>query len=62
MIHVYHFSFFYFQNIVFTGSVDCAIRGWDIRNSKGPVCELKGHQYAVRRIKVRNKYYIGLYI
>ncbi|VDI20948.1 Hypothetical predicted protein [Mytilus galloprovincialis] len=36
----------YDQNIVFTGSVDCSIKGWDIRNARGPICELRGHQYA----------------
>jgi len=35
-----------------TGSVDKSIRLWDIRNAaKGPVGSLKGHNYAVRRLK-----------
>lgn len=40
------------QNILYTGSVDCSIRGWDIRNPKQCLCELTGHRFAVRRIKV----------
>jgi len=35
-----------------TGSVDKSIKLWDIRNAtKGPIGSLKGHGYAVRRIK-----------
>ncbi|GFR81536.1 peroxisomal targeting signal 2 receptor [Elysia marginata] len=41
----------YDQNIVFTGGVDCIIKGWDVRSLKFPTCELRGHKYAVRRIK-----------
>lgn len=41
--------------MLFTGSVDCSIRGWDIRNVKQCLCELTGHRFAVRRIKVRNR-------
>ncbi|KAJ8315390.1 hypothetical protein KUTeg_007540 [Tegillarca granosa] len=42
----------YDQFIIFTGGVDCAIRGWDIRKPKAPICELPGHKFAVRRVKV----------
>ncbi|XP_015759959.1 PREDICTED: peroxisomal targeting signal 2 receptor-like [Acropora digitifera] len=42
----------YDPNLVFTGSVDKRIRGWDLRNTVAPVIDLEGHQYAVRRVKV----------
>lgn len=29
------------------------LRGWDLRNTTAPVFSLEGHQYAVRRVKVR---------
>lgn len=32
--------------------MDGAIRGWDIRNPQTPICDLRGHSLAVRRIKV----------
>ncbi|KAL4233280.1 peroxisomal targeting signal 2 receptor [Mactra antiquata] len=41
----------YDQNILYTGSVDCSIRGWDVRNTKQCICEMRGHRFAVRRIK-----------
>ncbi|XP_067676661.1 peroxisomal targeting signal 2 receptor-like [Haliotis asinina] len=41
----------YDQNVLFTGGVDGLIRGWDIRNTQQQVCELRGHQYAIRRIR-----------
>lgn len=41
----------YDQNTIFTGSVDCSIKGWDIRKPGEPVCQLLGHKFAVRRIK-----------
>ena len=31
----------------------CILRGWDLRNTLAPVFNLEGHQYAVRRVKVR---------
>jgi len=43
----------YFQNILYTGSVDCSIRSWDIRNTKQCIHEMSGHRFAVRRVKVR---------
>lgn len=41
----------YNENVLYTGSVDKTIRGWDIRNSKVPLNQLEGHEFAVRRIK-----------
>lgn len=41
----------YDQNMIFSGSVDCLIKGWDIRNPKQCLCELSGHRFAVRRIQ-----------
>ncbi|WAR09345.1 PEX7-like protein [Mya arenaria] len=41
----------YDQNILYSGSVDCSIRGWDIRNYNKPLCEMTGHRFAVRRVK-----------
>lgn len=35
-----------------TGSVDCALRVWDLRNPRQHVGELTGHTYAIRRLKV----------
>ncbi|KAG2468240.1 PEX7 protein, partial [Polypterus senegalus] len=42
----------YDQNIVVTGAVDCNLRVWDLRNIQEPVADLKGHSYAIRRVKV----------
>jgi len=39
------------QNILATGGSDGVIRGWDIRNLLYPIFELKGCEYAVRRIQ-----------
>lgn len=36
--------------------VSYAFRGWDIRNTESPVFSFKGHQYAVKRLKVWIKY------
>ncbi|XP_039603370.1 peroxisomal biogenesis factor 7 [Polypterus senegalus] len=41
----------YDQNIVVTGAVDCNLRVWDLRNIQEPVADLKGHSYAIRRVK-----------
>lgn len=38
----------YFDHFFF-----CILRGWDLRNTVAPVLNLEGHQYAVRRVKVR---------
>lgn len=44
---------FLLQNQLFSGSVDGTIRGWDLRRAQLPFCELRGHEYAVRKIRVR---------
>ncbi|XP_064473433.1 peroxisomal targeting signal 2 receptor-like [Ornithodoros turicata] len=41
----------YSQSIIATSGIDGLIRGWDIRNIKRPAFELRGHNYAIRRIK-----------
>nr|XP_029138699.1 peroxisomal targeting signal 2 receptor-like [Labrus bergylta] len=41
----------YDQNIVATGSVDCSVCVWDLRNARQPVNQLQGHTYAIRRVK-----------
>ncbi|XP_061609339.1 peroxisomal biogenesis factor 7 isoform X4 [Phyllopteryx taeniolatus] len=41
----------YDQNIVVTGSVDRSLRVWDLRNPRQPVNQMRGHAYAVRRVK-----------
>ncbi|XP_023258290.1 peroxisomal targeting signal 2 receptor-like, partial [Seriola lalandi dorsalis] len=41
----------YDQNIVATGSVDCSVCVWDLRNVRQPVNQLQGHTYAIRRVK-----------
>lgn len=38
-------------NIMATGGSDGLIRGWDIRNFNSPIFELKGCEYAVRRLQ-----------
>lgn len=40
------------QNVVATGSVDCSVCVWDLRNVRQPVNQLRGHTYAIRRLKV----------
>ena len=52
---IYYNSIFitrYLQNLVVTGGVDNLIRGWDLRQYRQPVFELRGHEYAIRRLKV----------
>ena len=41
----------YNENILVTGSVDKTIKIWDIRNTKQATTTMKGHTYAVRRLK-----------
>ncbi|XP_077367283.1 peroxisomal biogenesis factor 7 isoform X2 [Festucalex cinctus] len=41
----------YDQNIVATGSVDGSVRVWDLRNPRQAVNQMRGHAYAVRRVK-----------
>ncbi|XP_013401602.1 peroxisomal targeting signal 2 receptor-like [Lingula anatina] len=41
----------YDQYLLITGSVDCGIRGWDLRKPRSPVFDLRGHNYAIRRLK-----------
>uniref|UniRef100_A0A3P8V7J1 Peroxin-7 n=2 Tax=Cynoglossus semilaevis TaxID=244447 RepID=A0A3P8V7J1_CYNSE len=41
----------YDQNVVATGSVDCSVCVWDLRNVRQPVNQLRGHTYAIRRLK-----------
>ncbi|CAB1440481.1 unnamed protein product [Pleuronectes platessa] len=41
----------YDQNLVATGSVDCSVCVWDLRNVRQPVSQLQGHTYAIRRVK-----------
>ncbi|MEQ2244822.1 hypothetical protein ILYODFUR_021132, partial [Ilyodon furcidens] len=41
----------YDQNLVATGSVDCSVCVWDLRNVRQPVSRLLGHTYAIRRVK-----------
>uniref|UniRef100_A0A674P771 Peroxin-7 n=1 Tax=Takifugu rubripes TaxID=31033 RepID=A0A674P771_TAKRU len=41
----------YDQNIIATGSVDCSVYIWDLRNVRHPVNQLLGHTYAIRRLK-----------
>eukprot|EP00042_Codosiga_hollandica_P025387 m.113000 g.113000 ORF g.113000 m.113000 type:complete len:311 (-) comp51855_c0_seq1:587-1519(-) len=42
----------YDEFLIFTGGVDKVIRGFDLRNLKrGPMFELHGHKYGVRRLK-----------
>lgn len=41
----------YNEFLIYTGSVDQTIKIWDIRKPQGEVGLLKGHSFAVRRIK-----------
>lgn len=41
----------YDQNLIATGGSDGLIRGWDIRNFSQPVFQLRGCEYAVRRVQ-----------
>lgn len=41
----------YNPNIIATGSVDRTLRIWDLRSQRMLHC-LKGHEFAVRRIKM----------
>lgn len=41
----------YDANILATGGSDNLIRGWDMRNLTQPIFELRGCEYAVRRIQ-----------
>ncbi|KAE8602124.1 hypothetical protein XENTR_v10013890 [Xenopus tropicalis] len=41
----------YDQNLLVTGAVDCSLKGWDLRTVRQPVFELRGHNYAIRRVK-----------
>lgn len=41
----------YDQHILATGGIDNLIRGWDLRNAARPLFELRGHGYAVRKVK-----------
>ncbi|XP_061785477.1 peroxisomal biogenesis factor 7 [Nerophis lumbriciformis] len=41
----------YDQNVLVTGSVDRSLCVWDLRNVRQPVNQMKGHAYAVRRVK-----------
>lgn len=41
----------YQRDQIVTGSVDTTMRVWDLRMPQKPINELRGHQYAVRRLK-----------
>jgi peroxin-7 len=41
----------YNEFILISGSVDKTIKIWDVRNTTREVGTLKGHSYAVRRVK-----------
>ncbi|XP_054618341.1 peroxisomal biogenesis factor 7 [Dunckerocampus dactyliophorus] len=41
----------YDQNVLVTGSVDRSLCVWDLRNVRQPVNQMRGHTYAVRRVK-----------
>ncbi|XP_017775993.1 PREDICTED: peroxisomal targeting signal 2 receptor [Nicrophorus vespilloides] len=41
----------YDQNIIATGGSDGLIRGWDLRSYAQPIFQLKGCEYAVRRVQ-----------
>ncbi|KAJ3358722.1 peroxisomal targeting signal 2 receptor [Kappamyces sp. JEL0680] len=41
----------YHPDQLVTGSVDTSIKSWDLRNIHLPLVELRGHGYAVRRVK-----------
>ncbi|XP_069090751.1 peroxisomal biogenesis factor 7 isoform X2 [Pleurodeles waltl] len=41
----------YDEKLLVTAAVDCSLRGWDLRTVRQPVFDLRGHSYAVRRVK-----------
>ncbi|CAG8479102.1 4356_t:CDS:2 [Acaulospora morrowiae] len=41
----------YQENVVVTGSVDRTVRVWDLRNNGRELMCLRGHEFAVRRVK-----------
>eukprot|EP00850_Spirogloea_muscicola_P009172 SM000051S17532 [mRNA] locus=s51:75285:77354:- [translate_table: standard] len=41
----------YDECMVLTGSVDKTVRAWDVRRVGAPLAELRGHGYAVRRVR-----------
>uniref|UniRef100_A0A8C7JAD2 Peroxin-7 n=1 Tax=Oncorhynchus kisutch TaxID=8019 RepID=A0A8C7JAD2_ONCKI len=41
----------YDQNVIVTGAVDCSLCVWDLRNVRQPLSRLRGHSYAIRRVK-----------
>ncbi|KAL1139094.1 hypothetical protein AAG570_009155 [Ranatra chinensis] len=47
----------YDKNILATGGSDGLIKGWDLRNFSSPVFELKGCEYAVRRVQFSPHYH-----
>lgn len=49
---------FAIQHLVFSGSVDTKLRGWDLRKPATPLFTLDGHHYAVRRLRVSEQNFI----
>ena len=41
----------YQENMIITGSTDKSIKVWDLRRSDHELLCLRGHEYAVRRVK-----------
>ncbi|KXS13201.1 WD40 repeat-like protein [Gonapodya prolifera JEL478] len=41
----------YKEHVVVTGGVDHEVRVWDTRNPAAPVTVMRGHEYAVRRVR-----------
>lgn len=41
----------YQENVLVSGSVDHTVKVWDLRNTSCEVVCLRGHEYAIRRVK-----------